>query len=304
MFRKLIEYIHKYFGFNKRERNGLLILSAIVLILFIVRLILPSFEKQQEVLITKVEPIVKEEQSFAIKDTSTQVAIVEAKKDSLTNEPNKLFTFDPNTISVEDAVKFGFSKKTAQTLEKYRSKGGKFKSKEDLKKLYGVSEKLYAKIESYILIEVKPKEELAKATPKFEKPSTKQIDINTADSTQFLSLPMIGPAMTKRILKFRNSLGGFYKIDQLREVYGMQDSVFTLIQPRLIISTTSVKKINVNFASYEEMKKHPYLNHIVASTIVAYRQKHGSYKSINDLKNVGTINDELLAKLSNYLAFG
>lgn len=304
MLKRLIDYIHKYFGFNKRERNGLLILSALVLILFIVRMVLPSFSKQQEVLITKVEPIVKEEQSVTIKDTSIQVTTVEAKKDSLTNEPNKLFAFDPNTVTVEDAVKLGFSKKTAQTLEKYRSKGGKFKSKEDLKKLYGVSEKLYAKIESYILIEVKPKEEVTKTVPKFEKASSKQIDINTADSTQFLSLPMIGPAMTKRILKFRNSLGGFYKIEQLREVYGMQDSVFTLIQPRLIISTTSVKKINVNFASYEEMKKHPYLNHIVASTIVAYRQKHGAYKSINDLKNVGTINDELLAKLSNYLVFG
>ena len=83
----------------------------------------------------------------------------------------------------------------------------------------------------------------------------------------------------------------------------MQDSVFTLIQPRLIISTFSLKKINVNFASYEEMKKHPYLNHVVATTIVAYRQKHGAYKTINDLKNVGTINDELLAKLNNYFEF-
>lgn len=303
MFRKLIEYIHKYFGFNKRERNGLLILSAIVLILFIVRMILPSFNKQQEVLLTKVEPIVKVEQSFTIQDTSTQVTTIGAKRDSLTNEPNKLFTFDPNTISVEEAVKLGFSKKTAQTLEKYRSKGGKFKSKEDLKKLYGVSEKLYAKIESYILIEVKAKPEFVKSNTKYEKASQKQIDINTADSLELLSLPMVGPATVKKILKFRNSLGGFYSIEQLRELYGMKDSVFTIIQPRLIISLGAVKKLNVNTLTYEEMKKHPYINHIVASTIVAYRQKHGAYKSINDLKNVGTINDELLGKLSNYVVF-
>lgn len=301
MLRRLIEYIHKYFGFNKRERNGLLILSAIVLILSIVRLILPSFSKQQEVLIIKVEPKQKEELSPIQQDTSSLPITEKVKKDS--SIVNQLFPFDPNTISVEDAVKLGFSKKTAQTLEKYRSKGGKFKSKEDLKKLYGISKKLYSQIESYILIEVKPKEEIAKSTPKFEKAAPKQIDINTADSLQFLSLPMIGPAMTKRILKFRNSLGGFCKIEQLREVYGMQDSVFTLIQPRLIISTFSLKKINVNFASYEEMKKHPYLNHVVATTIVAYRQKHGVYKTINDLKNVGTINDELLAKLNNYFEF-
>lgn len=304
MLRRLIDYIHKYFGFNKRERNGLLVLSAIVLILFIVRLILPSFSKQEEVKLTKVESIAKKELNTEIQDTSAQIGAETAKRDTTNSfKPEQLFTFDPNTVSVEDAVKLGFSKKTAQTLEKYRSKGGKFKSKEDLKKLYGVSEKLYAKIESYILIEVKPKEEIAKSIPKFEKPSSKQIDINTADSTQFLSLPMIGPAMTKRILKFRNSLGGFYKVEQLREVYGMQDSVFTLIQPRLVITTNAIKKINVNFATYEEMKKHPYLNHVVASTIVAYRQKHGAYKAINDLKNVGTINDELLAKLSNYVVF-
>lgn len=304
MLRRLIDYIHKYFGFNKRERNGLLVLSAILLILFIVRLILPSFSKQHEVKLNKVEPIAKKELNTEIQDTSAQIGAETAKRDTTNSfKPEQLFTFDPNTVSVEDAVKLGFSKKTAQTLEKYRSKKGKFKSKEDLKKLYGVSEKLYAKLEAYILIEVKQNEEVAKAAPKFEKPSSKQIDINAADSTQFLSLPMIGPAMTKRILKFRNSLGGFYKVEQLREVYGMQDSVFTLIQPRLVITTNAIKKINVNFATYEEMKKHPYLNHVVASTIVAYRQKHGAYKAINDLKNVGTINDELLAKLSNYVVF-
>jgi len=303
MLRKLIEYIHKYFGFNKRERNGLIILSALVLILFIVRMILPSFSKQHEVKITKVEPIAKVEQAIIIQDTSTQVSIDETKKDTLTKAPNQLFTFDPNTITIEDAVKLGFTKKTAQTLEKYRSKGGKFKSKEDLKKLFGVSEKLYAKIESYILIEIKPKEEFAKAPNKFEKAAPKQIDINTADSLQLLSLPMVGPATAKKILKFRNSLGGFYSVEQLRELYGMKDSVFALIQPRIIVSSANVKKLNVNSLSYEEMKKHPYINHIVASTIVAYRQKHGAYKTISDLKNVGTINDELLAKLSNYISF-
>ena len=303
MLRKLIEYIHKYFGFNKRERNGLIILSALVLILFIVRMILPSFSKQHEVKITKVEPIAKVEQAIIIQDTSTQVSIDETKKDTLTKAPNQLFTFDPNTITIEDAVKLGFTKKTAQTLEKYRSKGGKFKSKEDLKKLFGVSEKLYAKIESYILIEIKPKEEFAKTPNKFEKAVPKQIDINTADSLQLLSLPMVGPATAKKILKFRNSLGGFYSVEQLRELYGMKDSVFALIQPRIIVSSANVKKLNVNSLSYEEMKKHPYINHIVASTIVAYRQKHGAYKTISDLKNVGTINDELLAKLTNYISF-
>lgn len=303
MFKRLIDYIHKYFGFNKRERNGLIILSALVLILFIVRMMLPFFVKQQEVVITKVEPIAKQEQAITIQDTSASATLVKTKKDTITNEPNQLFTFDPNTVSIEDAVKLGIPKKTAQTLDKFRSKGGKFKTKEDLKKLYGISEKLYAKLEAYILIEVKPKEEIAKTFPKFEKASPKQIDINTADSMQFLSLPMIGPAMTKRILKFRNSLGGFYSIEQLREVYGMQDSVFTIIQPRLIISSASLKKINVNLASYDEMKKHPYLNHVMASTIVAYRQKHGSYKTISDLKSVGTLSDELLAKLGNYISF-
>ncbi len=301
MLKRLIEYIHKYFGFNKRERNGLIILSAIVLILFIVRLILPSFSKQQEVLLTKVEPKAKEEIVEVKQDSSSPQVVEKAKRDSI--RVNELFPFDPNTVSVEDAVKLGFSKKTAQTLEKYRSKGGKFKSKEDLKKLYGVSEKLYAKIESYVLIEVKAKPEFAKTTSKYEKPSAKQIDINTADSLELLSLPMVGPATAKKILKFRNSLGGFYSIEQLRELYGMKDSVFTIIQPRLVLSSASVKKLNVNTLSYEEMKKHPYINHIVASTIVAYRQKHGAYKSINDLKNVGTINDELLGKLSNYIVF-
>ena len=297
---KLLNYLHKYFGFNKRERNGIITLLGIILVLLIVRITLPYFtEREEKLTITKLNPILNDTIVTTLKIKTDSTSISPLKKNRVTT--TKLFSFDPNTITLKEAKQLGFKDKTANTLIHYREKGGKFKTKEDLKKLYGISEKFYSEIESYIVIE---KKEVEKTKILFEhKPPTasiKQIDINTADSIQFVSLPMIGPATTKKILKFRNALGGFYSIEQLKEVYGMKDSVYQLIQPRLISSSITIRKINVNSASYEEFKKHPYINHVVASTIVAYRQKHGNYKALEKLKNVGTIDDALFDKLKNY----
>jgi len=127
--------------------------------------------------------------------------------------------------------------------------------------------------------------------------------LNTADSTQLVYLPMIGPGFTKRILKYRNALGGFYKKEQLKEVYGMADSTYNAIKDKITVSPTLLKRINVNVAGLDEMKKHPYISYNIANSIVNYRNKHGLYKSIDDLKEVGTLNDETIEKLKAYISF-
>lgn len=300
---KLFNFLHKYFSFNKRERNGIVILLGIIIILIIIRIILPYFGKEDKLIITKLTPIEKDSFTTSnehLKDTIISTATT--KKDS--NPTTGLIAFDPNTISLEEAKSIGFTSKIANTLIHFREKGGKFKQKEDLKKLYGISADFYLKLEPYIVIENTSTEKTKKTfESKSFNSSIKQIDINTADSIQFVSLPMIGPATAKKILRFRNALGGFYSLEQLKEVYGMKDSVYQLIQPRLTISSSALIKININTATYDDLKKHPYINHNMASTIVAYRKMHGAYKSTEDLKKVGTISDETLAKLSNYIVF-
>jgi competence ComEA-like helix-hairpin-helix protein len=298
---RLFEFLHKYFGFNKRERNGIILLLALIIILIFVRIFLPSHSRQPEVTITRLEAL---QQQAAEKDADRTKT--NKGKNTNTNKfqaSSTLFPFDPNTVSVEEAKQLGFTEKLAGTLEKFRSKGGKFKNKEDLRKLYGMKEKLFNSLEPYILIAASDTKQAAWSKEPFTKKGKTIIDLNMADSSQIVSLPMIGPGFTNRILKFRNKLGGYYHIEQLKEVYGMHDSIYDKIKDRIRVSLENIQKINVNTATIEQLKKHPYVTYPIASSIVNYRLKHGLYKEANDLKETGTINDASLEKIKPYLSF-
>ncbi len=295
---RLFDFLHTYFGFNKRERNGILVLFSIVIILFVVKISITSFIKEGEVInIKQLSPKNKEtEKSYS---TYFQNKNRNKKKESTENH---FFVFDPNTISEEDAIELGFPKKTASTLIKFREKGGKFFVKEDIKKLYGIKPSFYEAIKDYIIIE--KKEEVQKPIIQNQKNKTDiSLDLNTADSLQLVKLPKIGPYTAKKILKYRNALGGFYNTDQLNEIYGMKDSILLILISNTTIDSKNIKQIAINKATYEELKKHPYINHIIASTIVAYREKHGNYKQLDDLKNVGTIDDKKIVQLKPYFSF-
>ena len=197
--------------------------------------------------------------------------------------------------------------KTIATIKNYLSKGGKFYKAEDIKKIWGLDETLADKLMPYIQIEKKEyaanekQEEYSK--PVYEKktytPST--IDINTADTTAFIALPGIGSKLAQRIITFRDKLGGFYKIEQLGETFGLPDSTFQKIKPRLSLSNNAVKQININTATVDEFKSHPYIRYAVGNAIVQYRNQHGSFSALTDLKKVVAVTDEIFIKASTYL---
>ena len=296
---KFLNFFHTYFGFNKRERNGLLVLISFIFLLIIIRFSITTFvEKPVALKIIKVSPEETEknyQENYAIYTKGKKKKHHQEKK-------NYFFVFDPNTISEKDAIELGFSKKTASTLIKFREKGGKFYIKEDLKKLYGISNEFFESIKDYVIIEAKlsVKNDTSK---KFKNIKFQPIELNEIDSVQLVKLPKIGPFTTKKILKFRNSLGGFYDIGQLKEVYGMNDSLFNYLVGNTFVEPNKIKPIQINNVSYNELKKHPYIDHIIASTIVAYREKHGKYRQLNDLLSIGTISESKLATLRYYFSF-
>jgi competence ComEA-like helix-hairpin-helix protein len=295
---RLFDFIHTYFGFNRRERNGLLVLLGIVIVLFLIRISITSFSNEgKEVEFQKLSASKNE-----IETKLTTKNFNRTNNNTSSIEKNHFFAFDPNTITEEDAIELGFSKKSAATLVKFRSKGGKFKVKEDLKKLYGVKASFYESLKEYIVIE---KSEEAKITIKEEnkKSAVNLIDLNSTDSIELVKLPKIGPFTAKKIIKFRNALGGFINLEQLNEIYGIKDSVLLILKSKTFVENKNIKPILINKATYEELKRHPYINHIIASTIIAYREKHGNYKEINDLKNVGTLDDKKIEQLKSYLNF-
>jgi competence protein ComEA len=143
---------------------------------------------------------------------------------------------------------------------------------------------------------------------KFEPPrhttkKTQPFDINTADTSAFIALPGIGSKLAARIVLFREKLGGFYEVKQIREVYGLQDSVFQKISPMLKCNGNSVRKIHINDAEKEVLKGHPYIRWEIANALVAYREQHGSFRSAEDLAKLESIDGDALKKMMPYISF-
>lgn len=297
-------FLKNYFNFNKRERNGILILLTLLVLIVLARIVVRSIPDKIDVKITYLDSLAERIPTSGLQQTESSLRSYPGKISTEKNDV-QLFVFDPNSASEEQLQDLGFSKKLSKTLINFRNKGGKFRKPEDLKKLYGMSDKLYAALVPYLLFpDQQNKTHFTLAMDQHsEKKSNALIELNSADSLQLLGLNGIGPSFARKILKFRNALGGFYSKEQLKEVYGMKDTLYLLFSDRLKVEAALIKKLNPNVCSYEEMKHHPYINHNIAASIVNYRGKHGTYRSTEDLKKVGTIPDEVLNRLSHYLEF-
>jgi DNA uptake protein ComE-like DNA-binding protein len=129
------------------------------------------------------------------------------------------------------------------------------------------------------------------------------ISLDNADSVVLEKLPGIGPVLSARIIKYRDKLGGFYEVDQLREVYGLSDSVFSKIAPLLRLEGNRIKKIAINSASEEELRKHPYLQWKLAKQLIKFREAHGSFEEVKDLEEIWGLDRDKLKKLIPYLVF-
>lgn len=221
----------------------------------------------------------------------------------------ELFYFDPNSLSVEGWKKLGFREKIINTIRNYLSKGGKFKKPEDLKKIYGLFPDEYERIAAYIRIadnnipahqeqEFRP---ISNNNSSNNKPGYAVIDINIADTTALIALPGIGSKLAARIVNFRDKLGGFYSINQVAETYGLPDSTFQKIRQYLKLETNALRKININSATVDELKAHPYIRYSLANPIVAYRNEHGPFYKTEELKKVMAVTEDIYNKILPYL---
>lgn len=216
-----------------------------------------------------------------------------------TNEPVIMpFHFDPNSISKEDLLKMRIRESLINAIVNYREKGGNFYNKEDLKKIYTITDQEYTVLEPFIIFE---KDSIQIETKAYKLADTLLVDINTADTLDLQQLKGIGPAFSKRIIKYRELLGGYYDKNQLLEVYGMDKSRFAGIKDHVRINENLVKKININQATIKEMIKHPYIEFYVAKSIITYRNEIGSYKNLEEIKNARLIYEELYQKIVPYL---
>lgn len=133
------------------------------------------------------------------------------------------------------------------------------------------------------------------------KAKRKIVELNSADTTALKTLKGIGSYYAKSIVKYRDQLGGFYELNQLIEVYGIDPEVLENNKMFIKVDSTLVQKININTTTAEELKKHPYIKWRIANSIVLYRANHGKYKSVQNIQNSDLVNDELYRKIARYL---
>jgi competence protein ComEA len=274
------------FTFTKKEQRGILLLLTVILILIGVRI-------YQNFLFNNIPPISVEE---FYPEFSENTLEVEVKGD--VKPANTLLPFNPNTLDSEGWQALGLSKKQAQSILNFRNAGAVFYKKEDLKKLFVISEEFYEKIEPFVEIEVK--KEVAKEFKKAPRP--KIMDINSADSLALVSISGIGPTFAKRILAYRAILGGFTSKTQLLEVYGIDEDKLSELESKITIGPIpETAKININEANYIELVKHPFISKSIAKSIVAYREQHGIFADKSELLLITTISKETYDRISPHI---
>lgn len=188
------------------------------------------------------------------------------------------FEFDPNSVSVEDLMRLGFSEKQARSIDNYRAKGGRFRRKSDFAKSYVVADSVYRRLESYIRIP--------------------QVDINTADSAMFDALPGIGPYFAAKMEEYRGRLGGYSFPEQLLDIYNFGEERFDGLKD--LIECSEPPAYELWTLPADELRKHPYIrSRQAADAIVLYRENTpaGSL-SVEGLAAAGILPGEDAARLA------
>ncbi len=293
----LADRFKEYFNFSRKERTGIISLLLLILILWF----LPAAFEGEELDIRKLEILEGDVAGF-IQNADAVLPPAETADDPPEQEVvYRLFEFDPNTLEREGWLQLGLSAQTITTIENYTSRGGKFYKPEDFKKIFGLKKEEYDRLYPYIRIRknAKPAKQVEAKQHAVQQPAT--IEINTADAADLIKLKGIGTVLSKRIVAYRQKLGGFYTVGQLNEVYGLPDSTFQHIRGQLSCDLSGIVKMNINTAHKDSLKAHPYVKYRLADAVIAYREQHGSFKALEELKQVHMVTDEIFEKIKPYL---
>lgn len=250
--------------------------------------------------------------------------IYEEEKEVLDLQP-----FDPNTADSTVLLRLGLAPWQVRSIYRYRAKHGRYHSPEDFRRLPGMTNEMWERLSPHIRIDKKfhlvaevekpvnlapkAKEDSAVHTPgskeaagekpqypKQEKLSAGSVvNLNTADTTELKKLPGIASYRARKIVEYRNRLGGYVTTEQVMEACEMPDEILEWF----IVTAPQIRKINVNTASVQQMMRHPYITFYKAKEIVEYRRKNGNFAAIDDLVRHGVLTAEEKEKLQSYLEF-
>ena len=305
------QFFKDYFTFNRKERNGILVLCVMIALL-ILYLNLQQFVVSPTTvgsvdLQFKIEGFLEEEKAKKKRKDETSYATQPANSRSKTtkNESStasvEYFPFNPNKASEADWAKLGLKEWQIKAIAKYREKAGDFKSAEDFKKLRAIRDDQFKSLEPYIQLPAINVSSISN-DKKIESKKLPLFELNQSTAGDLRKIRGIGPVLSGRIVEYRNLLGGFIVKQQIIEVYGIEDSLFKAIASQLFVDKSIISKININKAPAERFSRHPYIKWNIANAIVNYRDQHGPYAKLNDIKNTDVVSVELFEKILPYLS--
>ena len=292
--------LRAYLSLTRGERNGFFLLSILIMVLLAWRILIPvitvrpipDFNEAETAFLAFRSALLESEnrdgreQEFSGWESGSVLP--------LSRTAIQYFDFDPNYIAYGELLKLGLSDRVARTLIKYRNSGGKFHSKPDLMKIYGLEMADFQRLEPYIDI-------LSVPVPAAKKRDAMAFELNGTDTLQLQGIYGIGSVFANRIIRYRDLLGGFYSREQLREVYGLREEQYEEIIRHVFIDTSSLRRMNLNTVERETLLMHPYLTAYQADAIIAYREYKGEWKDIHEIMLNELLPDSVFERISPYL---
>lgn len=291
------------------ERRGYLVMMFVLLVLASIVIYVQWIYKPPP---TDLEPLRKEMEAW--------IAARDAVRSDGTMHVEP-FPFDPNTIERADWLALGLSEKQIDGLERYMSKGGRFRVKNDLGKMYSIRPEQFERLKPFIMLpdslpkrtyerdqdrssQFADRQQHVDRPPEGARPAFAKVELNTADSVALVAVPGIGPSFARGILKYRESLGGYSSLDQLAEVYILKDKPDAVVRLKelLVLDTLMVRRIPINTCTVEELAAHPYCRWKLAKPLIAYRTLHGPFRTVADIRGCAVIDEALFRKLAPYLS--
>ncbi len=286
-------------NFTRAQRNGLIVLSVFIILSLLFPFGVKYFKKEYKTSFSDFEKAINDAQIQKKKEYT----YLHVKEDSL-------FVFDPNFASREDFQKLHLSSVQIKQVLNYRKKNGKFYKSEDFKKIYAIDDSTYHRLEAYISIQITERKSKKNKYTKYKKEKilAKEnrkviVEINSANQEELQKIRGIGPSLSKRMIKYRDALGGFVNCIQVAEVYGIDEEKYKEISNQLKCDKQLIHKIKINFCTARELEKHPYFSRKQAKDIIKNRSFNGRISSLKDLASKLNYQNDFIRKISPYIDF-
>ena len=308
----------EFFYLQKSDRQVILVLLSVIIVAFTLLYILG--ERTTTGTFTNSQTTEKKQSATGYSSSGQRRQ----------NNPTELFPFDPNTADSTQLLRLGLSSWQVKNIYRYRESGGVYSRPSDFARLYGLTVKQYRMLEPYIRISpdylpastLFPKDHHRRSTsqpsyhtydsnegsssnnnavPKYSPKLSpgETIVLNMADTAELKRVPGIGSYFARAIMRYSIRLGGYSRVEQLREINGFPEEAL----PYFTIENPRVRQLNVNQLTLEELRRHPYINFYQARAILDYRRLHGPLKRLDDLKLLKEFPPEAIKQLEPYVCF-